>query len=357
MLENRVKKLREALTQNFEAALVLTEENRFYLLDFDSGDAGTLIVLPDKMVFVIDSRYIESAQKQIRNAEVVLEDDALEQVRDILSDAGVHTLHLENKISIARYESMRLRLQGIALNADKTLSAAIDRLRAIKDQEETRRMEEAQRITDACFTHILPFVKEGVREIDLMLEMEYFMRANGAEKIAFDTICVAGANSSLPHGVPGPYKVQNGDFITFDFGAKLRGYCTDMTRTVALGQPSEEQRKVYELVRKAQLAGIEAAAPGMLGWQVDKAARDIIYSAGYEGYFGHGLGHAVGIEIHEEPRFSPKCQVAMAAGMMMTVEPGCYLPGQFGVRIEDTVLITETGCRPLAKSEKSLIVL
>lgn len=357
MLKKRAEKLLQAMPQGFEAALVQTEQNRFYFLDFDSGDAGTLLILPNKMVFIIDSRYMEIAQKQIEGVELVLEENALEQAYEILQQEGVHKVYLENKISVCSYNLVKQRFANIDLDAGAALSGAIDSLRAIKDEVEIARMEQAQKITDDCFTHILPFIKEGVREIDIMLEMEYYMRSHGAEKVAFDTICVAGTNSSLPHGVPGENRVKPGDFITLDFGAKVGGYCTDMTRTVAFGQPSAEQKKVYDMVLRAQLAGIAAARPGVQGWEVDKVARDIIYGEGYEGYFGHGLGHAVGIEIHENPRFSPKSQEDILPGMMLTVEPGCYLPGRFGVRIEDTVLICENGCRTLANSEKGLIIL
>ena len=218
-------------------------------------------------------------------------------------------------------------------------------------------MRRAQAITDACFTHILPFIKPGAREIDLALEMEMFMRKNGAGKLAFNTILVAGKKTSLPHGVPGDNLVCDGDFVTMDFGANVDGYCTDMTRTVAVGHVSDEQKKVYETVQKAQATAAAFAKAGQRGCDVDKVARDLIDAAGYKGCFGHGLGHAVGIEIHENPRYSPMCTDTIKAGMMMTIEPGIYLAGKFGVRIEDTVLVGENSVQVLGSSDKNLIVL
>ncbi|MDL2294494.1 aminopeptidase P family protein [Ruminococcaceae bacterium OttesenSCG-928-D13] len=356
-MNERAKKLVAAMPAGFEAAYIGTEANRFYLLDFDAGDAGHLLVLPNELVYIIDSRYIEIAQREITDARVVLEEDAMAQLAAELKAAGATRLYLEDGMPIAGWNRLKGWIPGVEYDVTSTLGDTLVGLRQIKDAEELARMRKAQQITDACFTHILSFIKPGVREIDLMLEMEHFMRSHGAEKLAFDTICVAGPNTSLPHGVPGEYKVQPGDFITMDFGAKYKGYCADMTRTVALGEPGEEKRKVYDTVLKAHLAGIEAACAGKTGKDVDKVARDLIGAAGYAGAFGHGLGHAVGIDVHEDPRFSPKCADIVRAGMMMTVEPGIYLAGKFGCRIEDMVLITEDGCEPMPTSEKQLIIL
>ena len=355
MLEKRAQKLVNSLPAGFEAAVIGTAVNRFYLLDFDAHDAGHLVLFPDRMVYIIDSRYIEVAQNGVTAAEVVLESDALAQIAGLLG--GVKRLLVEDGITVADLNRLQNALPGVEIDASNTLSSAIMALREIKDEEEQARMRRAQAITDACFSHILPFFKEGVREIDIALEMEHFMRSNGADGLAFDTICVAGANSSRPHGVPGENRLQAGDLITLDFGARYKGYCADMTRTVALGEPGGEKRRVYETVLKAHLAGIAAARAGLPGSAVDKVARDIIDEAGYQGRFGHGLGHAVGIEVHEDPRFSPKCHTVVRAGMVLSVEPGIYLPGQFGCRIEDTVILTEDGCIPLPSSPKELIIL
>ncbi|MFV0353160.1 MAG: M24 family metallopeptidase [Oscillospiraceae bacterium] len=357
MVEQRAKRLISNLGSSFEAALIQTPPNRFYLLDYDSDDAGMLLVLPHKMIYIIDSRYIEIAGKSVKHAEVVLEEDVLSQIKEFLAKEGVKTLMVENAISVALLGRLAEKLESIELDSSPRLSKELNALRAIKDEIEVERMKEAQKITDACFTHILGYIREGMTEIEIMLEMEFYMRRNGSLTLAFNTICAAGTNGSMPHAIPGENKIKLGDFITMDFGAKVGGYCADMTRTVAFGQPSQEQKDVYDLVLRAHLAGLEAVRAGRICNEVDAVARDMIYDAGYKGYFGHGLGHSVGIEIHEDPRFSPKDTSKTQAGMMITVEPGIYLPGRFGVRIEDTVLITETGCQPLPASNKQLIVL
>ena len=356
-MKKRTEKLVNALPAGFEAALVSTETNRFYLLGFDSGDAGTVLVLPDETIFIIDSRYIEIARDEIKDETVLLETRALEQAAEILAKRGVKHIYMENAATLAYADRVKAAFSGITVDTGKTLSDTLDALRAIKDADEIAAMKRAQKITDDCFTHILPFLKPGAREIDIALEMELFMRKNGAGKLAFPTILVAGKKTSLPHGVPGENTIQDGDFVTMDFGANVDGYCTDMTRTVAVGHVTDEQRNVYDTVLKAQLAACGAAKAGMTGKEVDKIARDIIYDAGYEGCFGHGLGHAVGIEIHENPRFSPMGEAEVKSGMMMTIEPGIYLAGKFGVRIEDTVVIGENGIEILGKSPKELIIL
>ncbi len=362
MVADRAKKLVAAMGGDFEAALLQTDVSKFYFLDFEAPEAGTLIVLPDRMVYIVDTRYTEAAGNAVKNAEVVVEKHepgygVVEQTLDVLRDAGVKRVHVETGITLGLYEKMRAKAGGLSFIADGALTNAIVGMRRIKDEEEVARMRQAQVVTDLCFGHILPFIREGVSETDLMLEMEHFMRQNGAEKVAFDTICVAGPKTSLPHGVPGDYRLRPGDFITMDFGARYKGYCADMTRTVALGEPGEEKRKVYRAVLDAHLAGLYAAKAGQTGAAVDKVARDVLTQAGYGQYFAHSLGHSVGIEVHETPNFSRVCEDVVRPGMMMTVEPGVYLPGQFGCRIEDTVLIEENGCIPLPTSEKELIIL
>lgn len=356
-MKQRTDRLLAAMPQGFEAALVSTEVNRFYFLNFDSGDAGTVLILPEKTYFIIDSRYIEIAEATVQDAEVILENRALEQVRDILASHGVKRLYMENKATVAYANRVREMLPGVEVDTSATLSDTIDALRAVKSEEELDAIRRAQVITDACFDHMLKTIKPGLREIDAALEMEVFMRSHGAGKLAFGTIFVSGAKTSLPHGVPGDKRIEAGDFVTMDFGANVDGYCTDMTRTVAVGSVTEEQKTVYETVLKAQLACCEFAKAGQMGCEVDKIARDIIDGAGFKGCFGHGLGHAVGIEIHENPRYGALCKDIVQEGMVMTIEPGIYLPGKFGVRIEDTVFVREGGVEIIGKSPKELIVL
>ena len=356
-MKQRTEKLISAMPAGFEAALISTEVNRFYFLNFDSSDAGTVLILPQETYFIIDSRYIEIANAEVKEAQVVLQKDALVQVREILESHNVKHLYMENKATVAYADEVRAALPGIEEDVSPILSNTVDEIRAIKGEDEIDAMRRAQVITDACFDHILGYIKPGMREIDVALEMEMFMRSHGAGKLAFPTILVTGAKTSLPHGVPGDNIIRDGDFITMDYGANVDGYCTDMTRTIAVGHVSEEQKKVYDTVLKAQLACCEQAKAGMRGCDVDKIARDIINEAGYQGCFGHGLGHAVGIEIHENPRYSPTCESVVKAGMMMTIEPGIYLEGKFGVRIEDTIIVRDGGCEILGKSDKNLIIL
>lgn len=356
-MNKRTGKLAAAMGPGFEAALVSTEPNRFYLLGFDSGDAGTVLVIGQKTYYIIDSRYIEIARQKVQDAEVILEAKALEQVRELLDSHGVKRLHMENKATLAYAQSVKNALPGVEVDTSAALSNALDALRAVKDEAEIAAMRRAQAITDDCFEYILPKLKPGVREIDVALEMELFMRRQGAGKLAFPTILIAGSKTSLPHGEPGDNVIRDGDFVTMDYGANVDGYCTDMTRTVAVGHVSAEQKEVYETVLKAQLACCAQAKAGMRGCEVDRIARDIIYGAGYEGCFGHGLGHSVGIEIHENPRYSPTCETVVEPGMLITIEPGIYLEGKFGVRIEDTTIVGENGCEILGRSPKELIVL
>ncbi len=356
-MSNRLQNLISAMPDSFEAAIITSQPNRFYLLGCDTHGAGTLIVLRKNAYFIIDSRYIEIARKNIQGAEVILENVAAEQIAAIIENCGIKNVNIEDTASLARAAKIKADLpEDVNLITDNTLTNALEGMRKIKSADEIATIKKAQVITDACFEYILTQIKPGMREIDLALEMEMFMRKNGAKKLAFDTIFVAGANSSLPHGEPGNSTIKSGDFITIDFGANVDGYCTDMTRTIAVGSVSDEQRKVYDTVLKAQLTACENARGGMTGFDVDKIARDIITDAGYGENFGHGLGHSLGIEIHENPRFSPICKDVVPTGAVMTIEPGIYLAGKFGVRIEDTVVMGDSGVEILAKSPKELII-
>ncbi len=357
MARTRIQKLLKNLPDDFEAALIQTQSNRFYFLDFDTDDAGTLLILPEACYFFVDSRYIESAQQNVEAAEVVLQKELYAQIKKLLLQADVGKIYLENQISLEQYARLKEQLPDFSFDATKTLSDVIYRLRAVKDEEEKNRIRKAQAITDACLEHILNHIVPGAKEVDLMLEMEHFLRRNGALQVAFDTIFLSGVNTSLPHGRPSNKSLEYGDFITMDFGAKYRGYCSDMTRTVALGKPSAWQQEVYEVVQNAQREASQSLRSGLVCSEVDKVARDIIQKAGYAENFGHGLGHAVGIDIHEQPRLSPLCSETLLENMVVTVEPGIYLAGQFGCRIEDTVIVKENGCEIPGRCPKELLIL
>ena len=243
------------------------------------------------------------------------------------------------------------------LLCDNTLSDLIDGLRSIKTPEEIVCMRQAQKYTDDGFAHILNFIRPGRTEKEVALELEFYMRKVGSEGAAFPFIVVSGANSSLPHGVPGDKIIEEGDFVTMDYGGICGGYLSDMTRTIAVGPVSQEQKQVYDTVLRAQKASLDIIHAGITGREVDAAARTLIDHAGYAGCFGHGLGHSVGLEIHESPACNTSSSAVLQPGMIMTVEPGIYLEGKFGVRIEDMVVVTETGYEDLTCAPKCLIEL
>lgn len=356
-MTTRIETLISKMPQNFEAALITQQPSRFYLLNLDTSDAGMVLVTRDESYFIIDSRYIEVAEKNVTSATVVLEKKPLEQVYDILTKHGIKSLCLENTASLAFAATVAKAMPDITLDTSSTLADTLDEMRVIKDESEIAAITMAQKITDDCFEYILGIIKPGMREIDLALQMEVFMRSHGAQKLAFPTIFVAGAKTSLPHGEPDENVIKDGDFITMDFGANYNGYCADMTRTVAVGSISDKQKNVYDTVLAAQLKACAGIKAGMKGDACDAIARDVINAAGYEGKFGHGLGHSLGIEIHENPRFSPAYPGIIPCGAVMSIEPGIYLAGEFGVRIEDTVLVRENDVQILAKSDKNLIII
>lgn len=340
-----------------DAALIFSEENRRYFTQFPSSD-GALLVYGGKAVFFTDSRYTEAAAKCIGGENVIDSSNLYEKLGKIFGENGVKTVAVENnKLTLAEFDELKNKLSDIEFNTSSDLADAIERIRIVKEDSETEKIKAAQRIAEDAFSHILTFIKEGMTEKEIALELDFYMLSHGAEAVSFETIAVAGANSSMPHGVPGEYRIQKGDFITLDFGATVDGYHSDMTRTVCLGEPSEKQKEVYEVVLKAQTAALEALRDGITGVEADKIARDIIEEAGYGKSFGHGLGHGVGVEIHESPRLSPKAPHTLKSGNVVTVEPGIYLPGEFGVRIEDMAIITDDGCINLTSCKKELIIL
>ncbi|MEG1777369.1 MAG: aminopeptidase P family protein [Angelakisella sp.] len=356
-MNNRIDKLRQELPAGVDCAIVTSTHGRRYFTG-QASDAGTLIVTKDKSYFIIDFRFIEEAKRTVKNAEVILQDQLFQQITEILNRHNVKTVGLETSyMTVGEFARMQEKLPTIELLRGDETDKVILNLRAHKDEQEIKCMQAAQDIADQTFTHMLKYIEIGKTERELALEMHCHMLRLGAEKLSFDIICVSGANTSLPHGVPTDKKVQDGDFLTMDFGAMVGGYCSDMTRTVAIGHVTDEMETVYSTVLKAQLASLAAIVPGTPNTQIDKISRDIIYNAGYEGCFGHGTGHSVGLEIHEDPRYSITGSGVCEVGNVMTVEPGIYLEGKFGVRIEDMVYIGEDGIRNFASSPKDLIIL
>ena len=359
-MANSIERLSELLIKgdSKKAALVFFGKNRRFFTEFPSS-LGVLFVIKDRAWLLVDFRYAEAAKRSAKNCEVISFESMTDELNKLIKENGVSQVYLENEtLSLGQANRFAKEFEKVGAEAVMSgeLDAVIREIRMIKTPAEVAKIESAQAITDASFSHILPFIKEGMTEIEIALEIEFFMRKNGADGVAFEPIVVAGENSSLCHGVPSDNAVKKGDFITMDFGALLDGYHSDMTRTVVLGSVSDEQKAVYDTVLKAHLAAEAAVKPGIPCCDIDKVARDII-DENYSGAFGHGLGHGVGVEIHEWPRFSKLDSTPCAAGMVVTNEPGIYLAGKYGVRIEDMLLITDNGCRSLTNSPKDLIIL
>lgn len=339
-----------------EALFVVSPENRRYLTGFQSSD-GYLLITESDSVFLTDSRYIEAAQNTVNGCnEIALLKSLSEQLPVYIEKLGIKTVFTEaERLSVAEFEKIRKMLNCECL-AEKT-DDMINALRRIKTEDEKKKILAAQLIAEKAFDYILGFIKEGVTEREVALTLDFFMLKSGAECVSFETIAVSGKNSSMPHGVPGDKKIEKGDFITLDYGAVVDGYHSDMTRTLAVGEVTSKQAEVYETVLSAQKKSLESLKAGVSCRDADAAARDIIKNAGYGEFFGHGTGHGVGIEIHEEPRVSPKSESILRIGDVVTVEPGIYIPSEFGVRIEDMAFITENGSENLTKSPKNLIIL
>lgn len=356
-MTERAKKLLDSMhLSEHEGVLVYNPSNMFYL----SGYKGEgLVLITHKVCAVItDFRYTEQAENEAPGFQVCMTGTGRNHemiAGELCREAGVDTLYYEDDyVTVRTFESCRKNIPGTEW---KSQAGEIEKLRTVKDEQELSLIAHACKLTSEAFERILPHIKEGVTEKELALMLDFDMMSHGASKSSFSTIVAAGANGSLPHAVPGEYKLRKGDMITMDFGARYGNYCADMTRTVALGKPSDEMAKVYQIVLDAQKMAQDAVAAGKCCRDIDAIARDYIYGKGYEGRFGHGLGHSLGIDIHEEPRFNQVCTAILKEGQVMTVEPGIYLPGIGGVRIENSVIVREGGCDVLTTPTRELIIL
>lgn len=349
-------KYRSLLGESFDGLLLTSAVSRMYCAEFNV-DEGVSVISAKGCRFFTDSRYIEVAQKNLPDFDVVMIDrkySYFDAINDAIADFQLATLgYEENYLTCAEFTAYQEKLHAKLVPCQQQINA----FRAVKEDWELERMKKAQEITDLAFTQVLERIHAGMSEKELAAELIYCLYKNGAEGLSFAPIVAAGPNGSMPHAVPGERKIQQGDFITMDFGVIYQGYCSDMTRTVALGQVSEEMRQVYDTVLRAQLAGIVATRAGVTGQEIDGAARKVIEDAGYGDCFGHGYGHCLGLEIHESPNCNPSNDKPMPAGSVSSAEPGIYLPGKFGVRIEDVVIITPDGCVDITNSPKNLIIL
>ena len=355
-MKQRIEKLQSSL-KNGEAIVVFSGSNRFYFTNFPSS-AGVIAVTRKKAVLLIDFRYFEKAKQVVNSMDVELCVDTYQQIYEILKTQKIKKVFLEtDEVNLSLFARLEKALDGIEISRDRKMQDFINGLREVKSGQELSLIKSAQELTDKAFSYILERICVGRTEKEIALDLEFFIRKNGAEGVAFDFIAVSGKNSSLPHGVPSDKALCKGDFLTMDFGAKVGGYCSDMTRTVALSAVSERQKNVYDTVLKAQQLALDGIKAGAVCKEIDALAREYIQKSGFEGCFGHGLGHSVGINIHENPSFNTRDTAILKSGMVLTVEPGIYLENEFGVRIEDMVAVTENGHENLTKSPKELIII
>ena len=322
------------------------------------SSAGMLLIFKECAYLIIDFRYIEKARNTVKNCTVMEQENLTEQINSLMKKHNAKSLAVESMdMTLSRMSFLEKKFPDIEFIKSDELSNNIYDMRTIKSTEEIEKIHKAQKIAEKAFDEILGFIRPGVTEREIALKLDNCMLENGAEGLSFETIALAGANTSMPHGVPGNYKVKNGDFVLMDFGAVYDGYHSDMTRTVCEGQSSEKMGKIYDIVLKAQLEALKKVKSGITGSELDGYARDIIDESGYGDFFGHSLGHGVGMEIHEFPTASSKSETILKENMVVTVEPGIYLPGEFGVRIEDFVVVTENSHQNLTNCPKKLIIL
>ncbi len=354
---DNIEKLQETMPSFVDAVLIQDPANRFYLTKMKSS-AGTVLVTRKEAWLLIDFRYLEEAEKKVQNCAVLEAKELYLQLQTLLKENNIQNLAvLDDRMTLKEYRRLREGIPGIQINSGKEISAWIEEIRMRKDEQEIDFHRQAQQITDQTFAYICGLIRPGVTELEIAREIGTHLTELGSDDRHFNFIVASGPNSSLPHGFATSRRIQNGDFVTMDFGAVSGGYLADMTRTIAVGKVSAEQKKVYEIVKEAQQRAFEKIMPGVVCRDVDAAARNFIYAQGYQGCFSHGLGHSVGVEVHENPRFNESCQTKLAPGIVITVEPGIYLKQRFGVRIEDMVAVTANGFENLTKSPKELIIL
>jgi Xaa-Pro aminopeptidase len=356
-MKNRIRKLQAIIVkENLDFLLVTFLPHVRYLSGY-SGSNGLILTSPKGSVFLTDFRYKDQARQQVRNMKVmVVQRDLFTSLGDMPQlkgkrvKLGFEAAYLNCKI----YRSFRSLLPDCLMVSTEKL---VETLTVKKDNGELAKIRKAVKITDDAFSGILDFIKPGVKELDIAAELEYRMKKNGSSTPFFQTIVASGKRSALPHGVASDKKIQKGEFVTMDFGAVCDGYTADLTRTVMVGKANRRQKQIYNIVYKAQKLAVSKARSRMKACDLDKTARDFIKQAGYGKYFGHGLGHGIGLQVHDNPAVNPTNQLLLEPGMVITIEPGIYIPNWGGVRIEDDVLITPRGCQVLNTSPRELIVL
>lgn len=351
----KIQKLRSGFEHSgIDGMLITSTYNRRYMTGF-TGSAGAVLISAEKALFITDFRYVEQASKQCEGYEIVKHTGAIfEEITEQAKKLGITKLGFEqDHLTYSAYKAYEKAVKAELV----PVSGIIEKLRLIKTESEIKIIKVAADIADAAFKHILDVIRPGVTELEVSNELEFFMRKAGAASSSFDIIVASGHRSALPHGVASDKVIEKGDFVTLDFGAYYKGYVSDITRTVAAGEPEDKLKEIYNIVLEAQERGMEGIKPGMSGKEADALTRDYITEKGYGEYFGHSTGHGIGLEVHEGPGLSFKSDVILEPGMVVTVEPGIYIPGLGGVRIEDDILITKDHNETLTHSTKELIIL
>lgn len=347
-----LKRLRDSMkNMKFDAVLITKPENRRYISGF-TGTSGIAVITLENAWFITDFRYKDQAVTECKGFEILLHTPE-KTVYDILNELSIKRIAFEDEhMTVNAYNTYKSNMPNVEF---MPINQLVEGLRLQKTDDEIEAIRKSASITDAAFNHILTFVKVGMVEKEVALELEMFMKKQGASALSFDIIVASGWRSSLPHGRASEKVIEAGDFVTMDFGCVYNGYCSDMTRTIVMGKANDKQKTIYSTVLKAQEAALNAIKPGISGKEADKVARDIITEEGFGEYFGHGLGHGVGLEVHEAPRLAPIGEKILEKNMVVTDEPGIYIPEFGGVRIEDLIVVTEDGCERLSTSPKHLI--
>lgn len=352
---NRIEKL--VIPESADCALITSDISRRYFTGMKSS-AGIVLIFRNAAYLLIDFRYIEKARNTVKDCEVIEQQNLKEQIAELMKKHNACSIAVEAAdMTLSRMAFYEEKFPEFEFIKSGELSDNISEMRTVKTADEIDKIKSAQRIAEKAFDEALNFIKPGVTEREISLCLDEFMLRNGAEALSFETIALGGKNTSMPHGVPSEYTVKSGDFVLMDFGAVYDGYHSDMTRTVCVGKPSEKMEEVYNIVLNAQLKALDTVKAGITGAELDRSAREVIKNAGYGECFGHSLGHGVGMEIHEFPTASEKSETVLKENMVVTVEPGIYLPEEFGVRIEDFVVVTEKSCENLTKCPKKMIIL
>jgi Xaa-Pro aminopeptidase len=350
---DRLGRLRSGFPET-DTLLILSEKNIRYLTGFTGGD-GALMAGPDWLTLLVDGRYVTQARAEAGEAGIFEFRKRADGIVEVARRHGVGSIGFESSVlGVAEYLRLKETLPEVSF---LPLSPDFELLRAVKDEAEVGRIREAARVAGEALATVREMIRPGVREREIALELEYRMRRGGAEQVSFETIVAAGANSALPHATPGCREIADGDCVMIDYGAVCCGYHSDETCTFIVGHASERQREVYQLVREAHDRAIGAIRAGVSCGEIDRIARSHLDAAGLGSAFSHGTGHGVGLDVHEAPRLAAGREELLRAGMVVTVEPGVYLPGLWGIRIEDTVLVTEAGSEILTPTAKDLTVI